>query len=393
MDSSGDTAGRAHESEQPDLVVEVPADPEGTEDVAPAAGIEQLAGEEPVAAADEPADVEQRPEAEPVAVNQPAAADDVEAPPIDAQSRLEPHIEAVSDAVSALEGDLCVASTRTEFDALFKRGQELAQRVATDVGLGPQERAAVEDHLRDILHRARADYDARRAQSAEGLRQARERVSLASDSLAEAQSVADVQEIRADLRLTREGLQTAGAGSARDDQAQTWSLWQATNQAAWGRLNELWTENEQALRTLLDAAQTDVEAGNPRAAKERIKSFHAMARTRECSHDAMKTLRRQAQQLWDDATRAAEQKHEAYLLVARRRLDHLRSLLGRSEQARARIEEDMRQLRDQLGRAQTDVAAALIRGQLEQREKEIRRFTAEGEVLARRIADTERSLG
>ncbi|HEX6507267.1 MAG TPA: hypothetical protein VF221_06515 [Chloroflexota bacterium] len=325
-------------------------------------------------------------------------ADVPEAIPAESDTPAEPEpeepagIDDLSEAVSTLEGELISASTRTEYDALMKQGQVLVQRISSAEGLGPQERAAVEYHVRDILKRARVDFDRDREICSGQLLNARERLTLLCESFEDAGSITDIQETRADLRLLRGEIESASAWAPRDDQMQTWQLWQSANQAAWQRLNELWKENEAILVTLLDGANAQLERGNPRAAKEMIKEFHAAGKARECSHEAMKGLRRRAQELWDTATEAAKAKHEAYVLVAHKRLDHLRTLLGRSSQVRQRIEGDVAHLQNQLTQAQTEVAAALIRGQIQERQKELRRVAEEAEGLAQRIADTERAL-
>ena len=71
-------------------------------------------------------------------------------------------LEDAAFAVSALEGEFIAAETRPQFDELFRRAQELAQQLESDERLGPLERAAVDQHLREFLMRARVTYDRNR---------------------------------------------------------------------------------------------------------------------------------------------------------------------------------------------------------------------------------------
>jgi hypothetical protein len=299
-------------------------------------------------------------------------------------------VEDAAQAVSALEGDLVTAESRAQFDALFKRAQALSKQFETDESLGAQERAAVEQHVRDVLKRARVDYDRNRARAEAALAASAERLALSLETLTEADTIPAVQEVRADLRLIRESLQAASVWASRDAEARTWHLWQTANQTAWNTLNECWKRNELALAALLDRAEAEMERGNPRGAKMQIKQFHEQTKIAECSHASTKMLRVRANALWDRATVLSKEQHDAYIVIARKRLDYMRRLLMRAEQNRQRVESDVSSLEVDLQQAQTDVAAALLRGQLEGRRKELRRLQTETAGLLQRISETEK---
>lgn len=219
-----------------------------------------------------------------------------------------------------------------------------------------------------------------------------ERLRLAEEALEAASTTAEVQEVRADLKLLRTSVGEAGAWSPRSEHSAAWSLWQATNQAAWEKLSSIWSTNEQRLHEMLDSADDQLKQGSPRAAKEQIKAFHTATRTHECSHQATKRLRIRAHALWDAATAAAKERHEAYLTVARRRLEHLHLVLHRAEEARERVEDMRVSLEEQLSRSETEIAAALLRRGIEEHQRELRRIAGEVEELRKRIADTEAIL-
>lgn len=304
-----------------------------------------------------------------------------------------PTVSSVEDAatvVTELEGLLIAAETKPQYDAFFKKAQEFGQQIESDGSLGPLERAAVDQHLREMLLRARVDYDRNRDAARSVLIEAADRLALSVESVTEAETVAQVQEVRTDLRLTRESLKSANPWAPRDVQARVWEQWQGANQAAWARLNECWSRNEGVLSAILDRAESAMEHGNPRAAKVQIKQFHELAKGAEASHAAMKRLRARARHLWDRATAASKEQHEAYVVIARKRLDHLRVLAERAAQTRKRIEFEVGALESNLQQAQTDLAAALLRGQLEARRKELRRVESESAGLVRRIDEAER---
>ncbi len=307
-----------------------------------------------------------------------------------------PTISSVEEAafvVTMLEGQLIAAETKPQFDALFKRAQEFAQQIEGDGRLGAQERAAVDQHLRELLLRARVDYDRNRDAARSALMETADRLTLSIESVEEAESAAQVQEVRTDLRLIRESLKSASAWAPRDVQARVWDQWQGANQAAWAKLNECWSRNEGALSAVLERAESAMERGNPRAAKVQIKQFHELAKGAEGSHASMKQLRGRARQLWDRATAASKEQHEAYVVIARKRLDHLRTLAERAAQTRMRIEMEVGELESDLQQAQTDVAAALLRGRLEARRKELRQVDSESAGLLRRIEEAEKVVG
>jgi hypothetical protein len=106
----------------------------------------------------------------------------------------------------------------------------------------------------------------------------------------------------------------------------------------------------------------------------------------------MKALRVRARELWDRATEVSKERHEAYVVVARKRLDYMHTLLGKAQQNRQRIEGDVAMIELNLQKAQTDVAAALLRGQLEERRRELRRLDLETSGLMQRINEAEAAV-
>lgn len=303
---------------------------------------------------------------------------------------IEAEFEATSQAVLALEGEFVTAESRSQFDRLFRRAQAVASTIETGAPPESPRLAAVQRHLQDILRRARSDYDRRQEVADSELAVTLDRLALSLETLGEVDSISGIQEVRADLRLIREAVRTASAWASRGSQARSWNAWQTANQTAWTILNECWKVNELALSSLLDQTATELDRGEPGVAKAKIKEFHDQAKQLETSHDALKTLRGRARELWERATVDSKERHEAYLVLARRRLEYMRTLWDAAQQRERRLAAEMSALELTLQRAQTEVAAALIRGQLDAGRKELRRLQTETARLGQRIGIADR---
>ncbi len=309
--------------------------------------------------------------------------------PNDASEQPELSIDQAAAAVSELEDILIQSSERTAFDTFFARSRAFAESLRTDDTIGTHERGALEQHIREMCRRARIEYDRRQSDANAALGLAAERLTLANETLSDIHSIAEIEEVRADLRLVRAGMESTGGWASRDMQARIWQMWQRANETAWSALTTQWTENEHSLTRILDRAEAELQAGRPRAAKDAIKSFHDRAKTDPSSRTSLKTLRQRAKELWNTSSVASKEQHDAYLAIARRRLEHMRGLLRRNESTQREVESDIGRLQAALSEAQTDVAAALLRGQIDGRHKELRRLEAEFKALEERIRETE----
>jgi hypothetical protein len=328
------------------------------------------------------------------------AESELEAPPEPAQAVSEPEAwEAAADetarALGLLIDDLAAslqAGSRAPGRSFWEKLRELQDGVRTAPAIKLDDKLALQARLRGLSEQARRERKAAR-QAAAALKSAlQDRIVLASEAVDVATSAQELHEIRSELRVLRERVESEGRSLDRAGREAVWQAWQSVNQAAWDALNRVWESNEASLRAILDEAGRQVAAGQPAAARERVKAFHAEAAALECSHRSIRELRAAAGELWQRADELGRQKHAAYLQFASRRLDHWRGQQARLERSRRGFEEDLDQLARTLAAATTDVAAALVRGQIEQTRKALLEIDREQRDLSRRIESAESAL-
>jgi hypothetical protein len=219
-----------------------------------------------------------------------------------------------------------------------------------------------------------------------------EALGFAGESLSAASTVDEMKEVRSDLALLRERVVAESKRHPSRHNQTLWQTWQETNQAAWAKLNALWETNEQVLGAVLDRADEALRTGDVRSAKESIKRFHADAATLECSHRALRTLRTRAGSLWQQANDVGREKHQRYLEQAGKRVEQWRHARDRQVRMRSALEQQIAQLERQALAAPTDVGAALLRGQLEDRRRALSRLESEARELQSRIDAAEVAL-
>jgi hypothetical protein len=243
--------------------------------------------------------------------------------------------------------------------------------------------------VNELCHRAREEQRERAEQLQALETRLAEVMDLAEENLNEANSVSAIQEVRADLNLVRKQIDESAVQLRRSG---LWDRWQKSNHTAWERLQAIWAENEQLLIGTLDEAEERVKQSDPRGAKDAIKRFHAAVPEHECSHRALKSLRARSNALWQKADAISRERHARFLEQAAGRVDRWKQQQGREERRRAAIEREIEALERQVAQASTGVAHALLRGQLEERRKELQRSEATGRELQRQIDEAQGTL-
>lgn len=309
--------------------------------------------------------------------------------------------EAMADAIAAdierdirnLEEHLWGSERPRSFGLFWTRVRELNQQVRVAPAIKLDDKLALQRRLNELCQNARREQRLQRQQASERKQLFVDATALARESLEGAETLAQIQEVRADLAAIRRRVKEEESALRREDAQQVWSAWQALNQEAWYRLNDAWAINERMLSALLDQAQERIERGDSAGAKESIKAFHAAVPEHECSHQSQRALRDRARDLWHDADELGKKKHEAYLAFAGRRLEHWKRLRDRNALSRASLSQEIEVLEEQAGSATTDVGAALVRGRLSERRKALGDMEADDRRLARQIADAQLALG
>jgi len=298
----------------------------------------------------------------------------------------------LSHDLDGLESDFWPARPHGSFRNFWERSSALSQLIRTAPAITLDDKFGLQKRLAELVRRARDDQRQLQLENAAQTAQLRERLALAAESLADATTMSEVQEIRADLALARESISRLGTGFPHADRTAIWEEWQGVNQAAWERLNRLWSENEQRLERILDAAQEQLGRGESRPAKESIQSFHAGMTADACSHRAAKRLRSRANMLWEQANAVARGKHTAYLDTSQERIRAWTQSRLRHQGIRENMRSELARLEEQIQVATTGMASALLQGRIDGLRRDLERLEHEDLELDRRIKAARETL-
>lgn len=278
------------------------------------------------------------------------------------------------------------------FRAFWGSVKTINERLRTAPAVKLDDKLSLQRRVNELCQRARQDQKHLQEERAARQHELQDALSLAAEGVQAATTVDEMKEVRSDLALLRERVVAESRRHPGRHNQTLWEAWQEANQAAWARLNELWTRNETVLIGLLDGAEQALSGGDVRKAKESIKQFHAEAATLECSHRALRALRARAGSAWQRANDVGREKHQRYIEQAGKRVEQWRNARDRQARMRSALEQQIAQLEHQAVIAPTDVGAALIRGQLEDRRKALSRLDNEARDLQRRIEAAEVAL-
>jgi hypothetical protein len=298
----------------------------------------------------------------------------------------------ISARISTLETDLRERAGSLSFKQFWSTVRALNDEIRHAPAIKLDDKLAAQRRInglcasaKDLQRALRDEQDARVAEINDSL-------DLAAGSLSAASTLQQIQDVRSYLNALRPRLAGGETRLPRSAQQAVWKRWQDLNAAAWERLNEMWSENEAALRSILDDAQERLTANDPRGAREHIRTFQSRSGSEECSHVARKALRARANDLWKEAEQVAHRKRAAYLTWVDKRVHQWRDERGRAARAREQIAREISGLEAEIRDARTDVAAALLRGRLAERQKTLRSLEATERELARQIEDAETAL-
>lgn len=310
----------------------------------------------------------------------------------DWEAQAERNATELSQDLDGLESDFWPARPQGSFRNFWERSSALSQRIRTAPAITLDDKFGLQKRLADLVRRAREDQRRLQQENAAQKAHLQERLALAAESLAGATTIPELQEIRADLALARESIARLGTGFPRSDRSAIWEEWQGVNQAVWERLNQLWSENEQQLERILDAAQEQLGRGESRPAKESIQAFHAGMTADACSHRAAKRLRSRATMLWDQANAVARGKHTAYLATSQKRIRAWTQSRQRNQGMRENMRSELARLQEQVQGAATGMASALLQGQIDGLRRDLERLEREDHSLDQRIQAARETL-
>jgi hypothetical protein len=298
-----------------------------------------------------------------------------------------PFARIASEGLDILSQEAREAGTTGSFRTVWIHIKELGEAIRTAPSLTGSERAPLQRRLNDIVRDVRKAQRHLQHESQAAQAPIYERLHLICDALAEAQSVSDIQELRADLMLVREHIAALDTTVPRLFQSRLWAAWQAQNQAAWQHLSILWAANENSLTELLDRAEQDLRTGRVAQARATIKSFHDALNTHPCSNSAARALRERARTLWKEAVELGRQRHQHYLHSVQRRVEAWQRDIRQNEHKRNQLEAEILQQERYVAMATTDVGYALAVGRLTEMRRSLARLRIEDRKLTQRIEE------
>jgi chromosome segregation ATPase len=300
---------------------------------------------------------------------------------------------AASQSLDLLQASIPDAAARGSFRALWDQTRAIGDSIRSAPAVATEDKIALQRRL-NALVRALREEQRRYHQAVEKTRdEISAALDLAREAAAESQSVADSQEVRADLALIRERITGLDPSFPRALRTELWEAWQQVNRTAWDALVRQWEGNERELAAILDEARAMLDRGQARPARDAVKSFHAALAERECSRRAAKDLRQRAATLWEEAIARGREQHEHFVAAAQRRVQRWRSVLARNERQRDQMVGEIAALQRQMESATTDVGHALVRGRLTEAQRSLHQLETVNERLRRQIAEAEAAAG
>ncbi|SRR5579884_543417 len=295
----------------------------------------------------------------------------------------------VGDALDQLETEFWPQPSDPSFRRFWPRIRSLSERLRTAPAIDIEDKLRLLSRIRHLTRRAREDQEIYFVEQRHRKQETMERIAECRDQALASSVPSQVRGLRQELIALRDGFAQLDLPT-RSDRQEVWHNWQSAGQEIWDRLNQLWSTNEESLEQLLNQAQTHLDKGIVREARESIRRFNARCREVEVSHKAERTLRARANALWRDADELAKTKHEAFVSTAPERVGRWKQARGRNAQAIDRIRSEI----DQLARASTEtgVAAAFAKAMIEEKTKELDRLESTNDSLEERIEDTEAAL-
>lgn len=216
---------------------------------------------------------------------------------------------------------------------------------------------------------------------------------LAAEGLQESIHSSQLQDVHADLTLLREQLDNARSILNRGQRQQLWDRWQTLNTNTWQSMQESKQARLTELAAYLDAAQEHLAARRPQDAKASIKQFHAAAQAVGATRGPLEELRVQARRLWDESTELGAEKHRNHVQWLQNKIRQAEREKQQLSAQHKRAAGLLQALQDQMGEQTTAVGAALLRGQLAARQRDVRDAHVRLRRAEREIEDLRSALG
>jgi hypothetical protein len=291
-----------------------------------------------------------------------------------------------NEALDALQGDIQAASEGS-YRSLWERTRFLGDSIRTAPAISSTDKIELQRRLNVMVRELRERQRAFHRQVEATRDELNGRLELARDTAAEAQSVSDIQEVRADLALLRDRITGLPSSFPRSLRTQLWESWQEINRTSWDVLVTLWTRNEEILSEILDRADENVKQRQTRAARDDIKAFHDSLAHLDVSRHGARGLRRRANDLWKLASELGREQRARHLAAARQRLTRSRRTVRENEQKCMELRNQVQALEHHASNVSTGMGHALALGQLAEARRALEKLEAENRRLQKHIAE------
>lgn len=294
-----------------------------------------------------------------------------------------------TESLDQIEAEFWPEPADPTFRSFWPRIRALSERLRTAPAIDIEVKLRLQNRVRELSRKARdrqeVYFEGARARKQELLDQ----VEALRAKAASASQPQVMRQLRQEIAAFRDQFANVDLPT-RGDRQELWNTWQKVNQEAWDRLTALWEANEAALQAILDRAQSRLDVGDVKGARDVIKEFNTVAREKEASHKSARTLRNRANEIWRNAGEVAQAKHEAFMATAGTRVEQWKQVEGRNSRAINKLRAEVAELRSRGG--ETDLAAAFTRALIEEKMREIAKLEETNDSLHHRIERTASAL-
>lgn len=340
----------------------------------------------------EPASEAEPPESQPAAemeTPEPEANVDVDSP--EWQAAADEAARVFAAELESMDAALSAIPRTVSFRVFWEGNRELAERIHQAPAIRPEEQTELLDRLHTFSLKLRDAQKEAKAASKVTRDELNDSINLARERTRDAQTFTEIDEIRADLKALRETIERDRILDKKSHFA-VWDAWQEANTEAWAALNVHREQHARFLAEILEEARAKAAAHDAQGTRVAVRRFQAEIATHPCTVDTLRELRQQANKLWQQAREIAREKHAAYMANASRRVEQWRFQHARNVETRTMLETELRDLQMRADSASTDVGAALLRGQVEERRRALNDLEARDRAVVDQIEETERSL-
>lgn len=293
--------------------------------------------------------------------------------------------------IDQLERDFLAERVNSPYRRFWEQVRELNERVRVAPAIKLDDKQTLQRRINTLCQQVRQQQKIQHERAAAWQADMLQVLGLAEAGLGGAESIGEIQEIREDLTRIRARLDE-DPGTDRRARQQVWDAWQGLNRASWEKLTDLWQHNEEALTALLQQAEQRLEARDARGGRELIKDLQRRLNDEPCSRAASLQLRARARSLWQQSTQVAQEKREKYLAFLTRQIPSWQTAITRSERRRGELEREIGELERLAAAPGTAVGTALLRGQLEDRRRQLTDLLAQQEDLQKKLVNAQSAL-